>query len=82
MGVIGLARQVLRMCKLPKGKSDFRELIKNGYVYIDKTKYIEMLENSNDSYVHFLRPRRFAPLVRRAEKVYLLPCLVVIMILP
>lgn len=47
------------MQKLPKGKSDFRELIVNGYVYVDKTNYIEMLENSNDSYVHFLRPRRF-----------------------
>lgn len=24
-----------------------------------ETKYIEMLEHSNDSYVHYLRPRRF-----------------------
>lgn len=47
------------MCKLPKGVSDFEKLITQGYVYIDKTKYLEMMEQGNDSYIHFLRPRRF-----------------------
>lgn len=41
-------------------KSDsFKELRENGYIYVDKTKYIELLENNNDKSVHMLRPRRF-----------------------
>lgn len=47
------------MCKLPKGISDFKVIREQNYVYIDKTSYIEKLENLNDRYVHFLRPRRF-----------------------
>jgi len=31
----------------------------NNYLYIDKTKYIETLENLNERYLIFLRPRRF-----------------------
>lgn len=50
---------VILMCKLPKGVSDFTLLRKEGYVYIDKTDYIEKLETGSDRYVHFLRPRRF-----------------------
>ena len=29
------------------------------YFYIDKTKYIEILENFNSKYLFFIRPRRF-----------------------
>jgi hypothetical protein len=29
------------------------------YLYIDKTQYIEKLENINEKYMIFLRPRRF-----------------------
>lgn len=47
------------MCRMPKGITDFELLRKNNYVYIDKTKYIEALENGSERYVHFLRPRRF-----------------------
>ena len=47
------------MCKFPKGKADFRALRKEGFVYVDKTKYLELLENSNNTSIHFLRPRRF-----------------------
>ena len=45
--------------KLPYGKSNYEELIKENYEYIDKTKYIEMLENLYDTFIFFLRPRRF-----------------------
>jgi len=31
----------------------------DNYLYIDKTKYIEILENLNEKYLIFLRPRRF-----------------------
>ena len=47
------------MLKLPKGNSNFVDIVTKGFVYVDKTKYIEMLENGNDKFVHFLRPRRF-----------------------
>jgi hypothetical protein len=33
--------------------------INNDYLYIDKTPFIEKLENINESYLIFLRPRRF-----------------------
>ena len=44
--------------RLPNGISDYRRMIKEDYIYIDKTEYIEKLENIH-SYVFFLRPRRF-----------------------
>lgn len=28
-------------------------------MYVDKTRYLEFLENTNNTSVHFLRPRRF-----------------------
>ena len=39
--------------------NNFKEIRENDYVYVDKTKYIELLENNNDKSVHMLRPRRF-----------------------
>jgi len=46
------------MKRLPIGISDFKELITNNYVYVDKTKYIyELLSSSK--YVFLSRPRRF-----------------------
>lgn len=47
------------MCRMPKGISDFELLRKDNYVYVDKTKYIELLEHGSARYIHFLRPRRF-----------------------
>ena len=44
--------------RLPNGISDYRTMMEEDYIYIDKTKYIETLENTH-SYVFFLRPRRF-----------------------
>ena len=45
--------------KLPYGQSNFEELIRRNYAYVDKTRYIEMLENENNTYQFFIRPRRF-----------------------
>ncbi|HEW91914.1 MAG TPA: AAA family ATPase, partial [Thermotogaceae bacterium] len=46
------------MKKLPLGKSDFKDIIQNNFVYVDKTKYIYDLIESGD--IYFLsRPRRF-----------------------
>ncbi len=47
------------MKKIPYGISNFKKMIENNYIYIDKTQYIELLENYNERYIFFLRPRRF-----------------------
>ena len=47
------------MKKLPYGISNFEELVKDGYYYVDKTKYIEKLENLPEKRIMVLRPRKF-----------------------
>jgi len=48
------------MKKIIYGESNFKKIkIDNNYLYIDKTRYIETLENLNENFVIFLRPRRF-----------------------
>lgn len=49
---------VSRRNRLPSGISDYKTIILEDYIYIDKTKYIEEFENLKP-YVVFLRPRRF-----------------------
>ncbi len=46
------------MKKLPIGISDFKELIINNYIYVDKTKYIYDII-STSKYIFISRPRRF-----------------------
>lgn len=47
------------MKKLPYGISNFGELINQNYYYVDKTKYIELLESLPEKQIMFLRPRKF-----------------------
>jgi len=47
-----------RWSRLPDGISDYKMLIDRDYIYVDKTKYIKLLEKTK-SYAFFLRPRRF-----------------------
>ena len=47
------------MKKLHYGISDYERILTNNYFYIDKTKYIEKLENMAEPYIIFLRPRKF-----------------------
>ena len=47
------------MKKLPYGISDYERLKENDYYYVDKTMYIEKLENLAEPYIIFLRPRKF-----------------------
>ena len=47
------------MKKLPYGISDYERLAENDYYYVDKTFYIEKLENIAEPYIMFLRPRKF-----------------------
>ncbi|NNG67671.1 AAA family ATPase [Caldanaerobacter subterraneus] len=47
------------MIKIPYGMSNFRAMREEGYLYVDKTMYIEKIENLNSKYLFFIRPRRF-----------------------
>jgi len=47
------------MKKIPYGQADYKNIKENNYYFIDKTKFIEKLENLNERYLIFLRPRRF-----------------------
>ena len=47
------------MKKLPYGISDYEKIIEENYYYVDKTQYIEKLENLAERYIMFLRPRKF-----------------------
>ena len=46
------------MKKLPLGIQTFREIVENGYVYVDKTQYAYDLVNG-DKFYFLSRPRRF-----------------------
>jgi len=45
--------------QIPYGKSNFREVALGSFYYVDKTHFIDKLENSNEHFIFFLRPRRF-----------------------
>jgi len=45
--------------RLPYGISDYATLINRNYHFIDKTLYIEQIENSPEPYLFFFRPRKF-----------------------
>ena len=46
------------MLKIPYGISDYRTLKEEGYYYVDKTMYLEKLENTKKQLI-YLRPGRF-----------------------
>ncbi len=46
--------------KIPYGTvGSFEDLITEGYLYVDRTNYIEKLEALDEKHLFFLRPRRF-----------------------
>ncbi len=47
------------MRKLPTGISNYEELERDNCIYVDKTMYIEKLEQISDKRIMFLRPRKF-----------------------
>ena len=47
------------MRKLPNGISNYEQIVRENRIYVDKTMYIEKLENLADNTVMFLRPRKF-----------------------
>jgi len=49
----------VKLKKIPYGVSDFKTIIEKEYLYVDKTKHIEILEGLGEPFIFFLRPRRF-----------------------
>lgn len=47
------------MRKLPNGISNYEDLVYENRIYIDKTMYIEKMEDLADKTIMFLRPRKF-----------------------
>ncbi len=45
--------------RFPYGVSNFETLVEEGYLYVDRTAYIERLERQGSRFHFFLRPRRF-----------------------
>ena len=47
------------MKKLPLGISNYEDIVREKRIYVDKTKYIETLEDFPNKTIMFLRPRKF-----------------------
>jgi len=45
--------------RLPYGNTNFESVITRNYAYVDKTKFIELLENEHNQNQFFIRPRKF-----------------------
>src|SRR3954454_22149429 len=45
--------------QIPYGRSNFEEIRRKGYFYVDKTPFLPLLESAQLGYPLFLRPRRF-----------------------
>jgi hypothetical protein len=46
------------MIRIPYGISNYKTLVGEGYIYIDRTNFIELIEERY-RYIFFLRPRKF-----------------------
>lgn len=47
-----------RRKRIPYGMTNFRAIIEDGYYYVDKTRFIERIEEAN-RFFFYVRPRRF-----------------------
>ena len=45
--------------QLPYGNSNFERIRTKNFAYVDKTRFIELLENEANSSQFFIRPRKF-----------------------
>jgi len=45
--------------KIPYGLTNFESIRTEGYLYVDKTRFIEMLEKEESKYHFLIRPRKF-----------------------
>ena len=46
------------MKKLPYGISDYEKIVDNEYYYVDKTSYLEKLENLVERYIYALKTKK------------------------
>ena len=59
--------------RLPYGNSIFESVRTENYAYVDKTRYVELLENESNKNQFFIRPRKFGKSlnyydIRKADK--------------
>ena len=54
---IGMATKIFK--QLPYGNSDFESIRTENYAYVDKTRFIELLENEANKAQLFIRPHKF-----------------------
>ena len=47
------------MRKLPNGMSNYEDIVNENRIYVDKTMYIQKMEDLEDKTIMFLRPRKF-----------------------
>ena len=47
------------MIKIGYGQSNYENMVKDAFYYVDRTAYIELIENMGSRFLFFLRPRRF-----------------------
>ncbi|MDR2679570.1 MAG: AAA family ATPase, partial [Tannerella sp.] len=45
--------------RLPYGNSNFESVRTENYAYVDKTRYIELLEQEDNNKLFLIRPRKF-----------------------
>ena len=45
--------------KLPYGVPNFIKIAEEGYLYVDKSLFVEKVESLGEPYIFFLRPRKF-----------------------
>ena len=45
--------------RLPYGNSNFKSVMTENYLYVDKTRFIEQLERESNKNQFFIRPRKF-----------------------
>ncbi len=57
--IVCMKTEATIMKKIPYGLADYKRVKEENFYFIDKTNFIEKLENLNESYLLFLRPRRF-----------------------
>ncbi|PCJ16775.1 MAG: 9-O-acetyl-N-acetylneuraminate esterase, partial [Candidatus Cloacimonadota bacterium] len=49
----------MKKLKIPYGVGNYKTLVEEDYYFVDKTSFIEKLENLDEKTLVFLRPRRF-----------------------
>jgi hypothetical protein len=64
----------MNMKKLPVGKSDFKQVIEENFLYVDKTLFIKEVMDKGDSILMIPRPRRFGKTLNLSMLRYFYDC--------